>query len=257
MTRTRRTRMHRQAATGLALLLAAITLLAGSTLAQDATPAATPGSGGSVMAGASEITWSGDWQLDTSGAYAADPVPGQVTFYREDAAATPTSVDDVAATTVLTYGAVDDPGVYDPGSAIDVFAGRLLGGTGGVTNEATTSGGLDGGAEWAMYTVTPSESDDAGTTEISALIVAAPSAEGEILVTVLTAPTAELGDAVTMVQADFLVDGQPGLLVGIDSSQLVAELPATPDATPATEPEETPLPGATMIVVTPDATPAA
>lgn len=204
------TRMIRNTAALVALLFGMLTLVVNPAAAQDATPSADQ----PVMVGDTELSWTGDWQLDPSSTV--------------DEQATLNQVDPATGTLKLaTYGEFADDSVDTAEDALDTFTTAFFEGAGVETVQETGSGELDNGAMWKMF------SFDLQGLQLSLLITVNEASEGEFVVSTLTSNTDQFADSLSQAQEEIMLNGEPTFLEGVEASEITGGLEASPVATPA------------------------
>lgn len=204
------TRMIRNTAALVALLFGMLALVVNPAAAQDATPSADQ----PVMVGDTELSWTGDWQLDPSSTV--------------DEQATLNQVDPATGTLKLaTYGEFADDSVDTAEDALDTFTTAFFEGAGVETVQETGSGELDNGAMWKMF------SFDLQGLQLSLLITVNEASEGEFVVSTLTSNTDQFADSLSQAQEEIMLNGEPTFLEGVEASEITGGLEASPVATPA------------------------
>ena len=204
------TRMIRNTAALVALLFGMLALVVNPAAAQDATPSADQ----PVVVGDTELSWTGDWQLDPSSTV--------------DEQATLNQVDPATGTLKLaTYGEFADDSVDTAEDALDTFTTAFFEGAGVETVQETGSGELDNGAMWKMF------SFDLQGLQLSLLITVNEASEGEFVVSTLTSNTDQFADSLPQAQEEIMLNGEPTFLEGVEASEITGGLEASPVATPA------------------------
>jgi hypothetical protein len=208
--------MIRALAAAVALLLGVLAI-ASPIAAQDSTPPASPGAQQPVTVGETEVTWTGDWKYDE-----ASSMEGQQ--------ATLTQVDMSAGSIKLaTYGEFEDEAIDSPEVAMEDFSGAFFESAGADSVVEVGAGELENGALWKLV------SFNLQSIELAFVVTVSETADGEYVVSTLTATVPDMQQAIEQAQAEIMLNGEPIFLDGIDAAEITSALDAgaTPEATPS------------------------
>lgn len=174
----------------------------------------TPVADQGVTVGLTELTWTGNWQLD-----AVNSIEEQATL---------TQVDPATGSPLLaSYGEFADITVSTPEEALNVFAGAFIESSGASDVVETGTGTLDSGAVWKHQTF------ELQGMQLSMLITVSQPAPGRFTVSTLTGNTATFESTLASAQQEILLDGEPAFLAGV-TPEMVQGSAGSPTATTAT-----------------------
>ena len=209
------TRMIRDTTALVALLFGMLALAISPTAAQDATP--SPIAVQPVTVGDTEITWTGEWQLDP-----ASSTDQQVTLIEVDPA--------TGSLKLATYGEFADDSVDSAEAALQTFTESFFVGAGVDGVQQVGSGELEDGTVWSLF------SFGLQGLELSMLITVNEVSDNEFVVSTLTANTDNFEETIAQAQEEIMLDGEPAFLAGIDNIAVTVGAGASPVASPAATP---------------------
>lgn len=183
------------------------------TAAQNATP--SPAEVQPVTVGETEITWTGEWQLDP-----ASTTDQQVTLIEINPA--------TGSLKLATYGEFADETVDSPEAALETFVESFFAGAGVDGVQEIGSGELEDGAVWRLF------SFNLQGLQLSMLITVNEVNDNEFVVSTLTANTDDFEETIAQAQEEIMLDGEPAFLAGVDN--VAVTVGASPVASPAATP---------------------